>query len=198
MSVVAILPRILGTLFYYSPESEEAQEMISQLPSIPDLFPWSEMQLVTNLCQSFAEVDINAGLAYTYATLFERQGDLPAPPWGSVYLDKENMLFSDSTEAYCRFLEKYELELNTAAKDPEDQFGLMILTLGVLMESENDEATIELLAIHLLPWAYRYLELVGEADKSHFYAPLATLAEQFLREVQEAYEVTPQPLELFL
>ena len=198
MSAVALLPRIIGTLFYASPESEEAQEMISQLPGVPDLFPWSDQQAIKDICQSFSEVSINAGLMYTYTALFKREGEQPAPPWGSVYLDKENMLFSDSTEAYCQFMEEHELELNTPKNEPEDQFGLMILAMAVLMESENDEGTEELLKTHLLPWAYRYLELVKKADKSHFYEPLAELAECFLKEVQEAYALTLQKTELYL
>ncbi len=198
MSAVALLPRIIGTLFYVSPESEEAQEMISQLSGVPELFPWSDLPALNNICQSFGAVDINAALIYAWSTLFERQGEVPAPPWGSVYLDKENMLFSDSTDQYRAFLEQHELALNTPENEPEDQFGLMILTLGVLMESENDEAAIELLSTHLLPWAYRYLELVQKMDKSQFYEPLAKLADHFLREVQMAYDVTPKSLELFL
>ena len=198
MSAIAPLPSILGSLFYYAPESEEAQKMIPLLSGVPDLLPWTDADAITKICASFTEVPINAGLSLTYSTLFERQGYIPAPPWGSVYLDKENMIFSDSTEAYCRFLEKHELVLNTTKNEPEDQFGLMLFTLGLLMESESYDATVELLTIHLLPWAYRYLALVKEADESHFYGPLAELAEHFLQEVQAAYEITPQPVELFL
>lgn len=36
----AVLPRILGALFYYSPERPEVKALFDCLPTLPELYPW--------------------------------------------------------------------------------------------------------------------------------------------------------------
>ena len=196
MSAVAVLPRMLGTLFYYSPNSQEAKGVISQLSELPELLDWQNPPLIEKATEQMCSV-APAELAYPFSMLFEGQGAMPAAPWGSVYLDRENLLLGETAQAYRQFLKRHQVKLETSLNEPEDQFGLMILAMAWFMETENDEAVDELLGTHLLPWAGRYLELLAEADESGFYRALAVVAEEFLNEVSAAYEVTAEPRQLY-
>lgn len=196
MSAIAVLPRMLGTLFYYSPTTSEARGVISQLPELPALLDWHKPELITDAMQRMGAVDL-AILPYQFSLLFEGQGNMAAPPWGSVYLDRENLIQGESAQAYHRFLMANRVELDTGLNEPEDQFGLMVLAMAYFMETENDDAVTELLGTHLLPWASRYLELLAEADASDFYRALAVVAQELLNEISAAYEVTAVPHNLY-
>ncbi|USE38308.1 Tat proofreading chaperone DmsD [Endozoicomonas sp. SCSIO W0465] len=196
LSAVAVLPRMLGTLFYYSPTSEEASNVITELAELPALLDWQNSSRIEEAAARLCSVEI-AKLPYQFSLLFEGQGVMSAPPWGSVYLDRENLLLGETAQAYRQFLRANEVELDTELNEPEDQFGLMILAMAYFMETENDDAVVELLGTHLLPWSGRYLALLAEADESGFYRALALVAEEFLKEVSEAYEVTAETRQLY-
>lgn len=38
----AVLPRILGALFYFSPERPEVKALFDCLPTLPELYPWRD------------------------------------------------------------------------------------------------------------------------------------------------------------
>lgn len=196
MSAVAVLPRMLGTLFYYSPNSEEAKGVIPELSELPELLDWQNPSMIEDAAEHMCSVE-SVNLLYQFSLLFEGQGAMAAPPWGSVYLDRENLLLGESAQAYRKFLTSHQVELDTDLNEPEDQFGLMILAMAYFMETENDDAVVELLGTHLLPWSGRYLALLAEADESGFYRALAVVAEAFLNEVADTYEVTAEPRQLY-
>ena len=195
MAAIAVLPRVLGTLFYYSPISEQASGVIASLRELPTLLDWQEPGLIEQAAQQMCAVDPEQ-LTYQFSLLFEGQGHMPAPPWGSVYLNQENLLLGETSLDYRRFLAEHQLALDTQLNEPDDQFGLMLLAMAYFMEAENDEAVETLLAVHLLPWAGRYLELVADVDETGFYRALAQVAKAFLGEVAAAYEVSAESRQL--
>ncbi|WP_368658211.1 molecular chaperone TorD family protein [Budvicia aquatica] len=73
------------------------------LPELADLFPWPDADAVRKACSSIHQIDPES-LVYDYSILFEGQGVMPAPPWSSVYLERENLLMGESTLAYRDFL----------------------------------------------------------------------------------------------
>lgn len=102
------LPRILGACFYYPPQSDTVQRLWPLLPQIAELFPWSNPAKIARYCQQMPSIQPEQ-LEYDFSILFEGQGEMPAPPWGSVYLDKENILMGDSTLQYREFLSTFGL-----------------------------------------------------------------------------------------
>lgn len=129
---------------------------------------------------------------------------MPAPPWGSVYLDKENILMGASTLQYREFLSTLGLASQSAIHEPEDQFGLMLLAWVHLIEQppsaqqQPTDAAIVLLTEHLLPWAYRYLELIKNARVEYqVYPLLAEITECYLKTLQLKLGLFPHPHELY-
>lgn len=78
---------------------------------------------------------------------------LAAPPWGSVYLDSEAVVFGDSCLAISRWMRAQGIELHEAeSREPIDHIGRMLALLSWLA-SNRPELVGEFLDQHLLPWA---------------------------------------------
>lgn len=189
--------RILGACFYYSPQTETLQTLIPILTELPSLQSWQTTEQLQPICTSLAQANADE-ITYDYSILFEGQGSMPAPPWGSVYLEHDNTVMGESTAAYRHFLMNKGLVTETGVREPEDQFGLMLMAISALAEQGQEHAITELLEQHLLPWAYRYLALVQQAETEQpFYPNLAIIAEQYLRTLQQQLGLTPVKMELF-
>lgn len=112
-------------------------------------------------------------LTHDFSLLFEGLGDMPVPPWGSVYLDRERVVFGASTLEYRQFLQEQALSLDSGLREPEDQFGLMLLAYAYLLENNVPSAAAELMENHFLPWAFNYLALMQSQSLNTYYAALA-------------------------
>lgn len=189
------MPRVIGSLFYYSPDNPQVNSLIHQIDSLSELFEWSDKAKITQICQGISLPEEQL-LVWQFSVLFEGQGEMVAPPWGSVYLDKDNLLMGESTVAYRHFLAKHGIAFVSDICQPEDQFGLMLLAAAQLLEQEKSEAVKQLLEQHLMPWGYRYLECLANNSVSPFYAALANIATLFLQDLQQQYGLSPVTLRL--
>ncbi|EKT55570.1 TorD/DmsD family molecular chaperone [Providencia sneebia] len=197
MTINTTLARILGACFYYSPQSETVSQIIPLLRDIPLWYEWDNMEELRPLSLSLSQQSAD-DLAYDFSVLFEGQGVMPAPPWGSVYLERDNIVMGTSTSHYRQFLAGHSLETETGLREPEDQFGLMLMALSVFGEQEQTDAITTLLEQFLLPWAYRYLKLVQETQTEYpFYPQLAQVTEKYLQDLQQKHHLTPVAAELF-
>lgn len=192
---IALMPRVIGSLFYYSPDSPQVNPLIPQIESLSELFEWSDRAKIKLVCQNI-ELPREEELIWQFSVLFEGQGEMVAPPWGSVYLDKDNLLMGESTVAYRHFLAQNGIAFSADICQPEDQFGLMLLAAAQLLEQEKTEAVKELLEQHLMPWSYRYLECLSNNTISPFYAALANIATLFLQDLQTQYALKPAEIRL--
>ncbi|UJF16904.1 molecular chaperone TorD family protein [Vibrio sp. SS-MA-C1-2] len=163
--------KLLGALFYQKCSKSELLEILSALASegvvsktiSQSLIPLSEEELTT-----------------IFSELFEGMGEMVAPPWGSVYLDREKVLFGESTLSYRHFLQSNEMILDTNLREPEDQFGLMLLAYAYLLEQQKTGAAQALMEQHLLPWAPTYLDQLSHQTEHDFYHKLAIETKQWL------------------
>lgn len=193
---IAQFGRILGSLFYAEPNSEQNQPLVALLQN----GDWqSEYQFLNENKRSEIQKNLQNAtseqLNEAYQALFIGPNALPAPPWGSVYLDKESVLFGDSLLHLRTFLSDNQIAFSLNQNEPEDHIGLMLMLAAYLAE-----ATPHLLkpffAEHLLPWAYRFLALFN-AENSPFYQGLGELTEALLREWQKNLEIQPLVLQLY-
>ncbi|MEX3018288.1 molecular chaperone [Kluyvera sp. STS39-E] len=193
----AVLPRILGSLFYYSPEKPEVKALMSCLPTLADLFPWCDREQLEVLCASWPLPD-DASLAWQFSMLFEGQGEMPIPPWGSVWLEKDNLLMGETTADYRIFLQSQGMVFDARHNEPEDQFGLMLLAYSAMLEANNNAGADRLLEVYLLPWGCRYLERLQGNGLSPFYAQLAVVTSRYLQDVVQQRGLDVVPKRLFL
>lgn len=195
--MITLVPRILGFLFYYSPTHPSAEAILPALSDLPGHFDPQYKEQISPLIKVLNDQPVEQ-LENEFSLLFEGLGEMPAPPWGSVYLDKENIVMGESTVEYRRFLANNGITLDTQMREPDDQFGLMLLAFVELMESEKFDACAELLEQHLLPWGFRYLETVQQVENiSCFYPNLAKVTQCYLTSLVEELELSPADKPLF-
>ncbi|MGW8232644.1 Tat proofreading chaperone DmsD, partial [Klebsiella pneumoniae] len=124
-------------------------------------------------------------LPEAWQRLFIGPWALPAPPWGSVWLDKESVLFGDSTLALRQWMRENGIALEADGNEPEDHFGTVLLLAAWLCETEQDALFAQLLAWHLLPWSGRFLSVFVDHAAHPFYQALGQLAQATLAQWQE-------------
>ncbi|MEG9498406.1 Tat proofreading chaperone DmsD [Mannheimia indoligenes] len=195
-SQIAQFGRVLGSLFYAEPNSEQNQPLVALLQNgdwqaeCGFLSESKRSEIQKNLQNATSEQ-----LNEAYQILFIGPNVLPAPPWGSVYLDKESVLFGDSLLNLRTFLNDNQIAFSLNQNEPEDHIGLMLMLAAYLAEA-NPNLLKSFLAEHLLPWAYRFFELFN-AENSPFYQGLGKLTEALLREWQKNLEIQPLVLQLY-
>ncbi|WP_194436161.1 TorD/DmsD family molecular chaperone [Vibrio fluminensis] len=157
--------RLLGGLFYYSPHSEDGQNILNAFATQDD-------ELLTNLAKLVKDV-ANDTLEADYFNLLQGSGDMPCPPWGSVYLDKENALFGSSTIEYREFTRQLGMECDTGLREPEDHIGLMLMLVSLLLEQDKRAEANQLISQHLMPFAPIMLTGMQKHADTEFYRQLA-------------------------
>ncbi|WP_412497512.1 molecular chaperone TorD family protein [Vibrio furnissii] len=177
--------KLFGALFYYAPNQYQNANLdvilaeqdvpFAALKTVMDAFGYSEVDLLQ------AEHD----------RLFAGLGDMPAPPWGSVYLDKEAVLFGESTVMYRQFLRECGVALSSQQNEPEDQIGLMLMVAAMLLENDQHAQFKALLGEHLMPWFGYYMAEFKRAVGSPAYALLAEQTQELLHSVCERDAIVP-------
>lgn len=124
-------------------------------------------------------------LVWEYRRLFVGPAAKPAPPWGSVYTDKDMVVFGATTMELREWMRRGGIALVKGDSDePEDHIGTM-LELGAWLAQERPELVKEFLRDHLLPWSSHFLEQLEEAAEQPFYEGLASLTRASLEGMQE-------------
>lgn len=196
MNPLIVVFQLLGQNLYCRPSNENKQ-IRDNLTQLPDLLNWPDENKIANLVQALPALDVE-DLEYQFSVLFEGQGQMPCPPWGSVYLDKDNIVFGKTTAEYRNFLRQNGLEIKSESKEPEDQFGLMLLALSQLLEKGEAQAGMELITEHLMPWGTRYLELLVKNEVSQYYAIIAQITQDLFDSLQHEFEYKAAEKTLYL
>lgn len=130
---------------------------------------------------------------YTY--LMIGPSKLPAPPWESVYLSKDRIIFQESTLKVRRAYLKYQFLPANYPHEADDHIALELDFMAHLsklslerFEEENIEALIKLLhdqkeflEEHLLKWIGEFAKQIQLSKTKHFYPQTAVLTEQVLK-----------------
>ncbi len=178
LASVALAGRVLGVLYRQDPKSQDAAPLYAALadPLWVEQWPVQSPELA-DVAQRMAE-----GIAHTheplsdaYQRIFVGPHALPAAPWGSVYLDKENVLFGDSMLELRRWMRENDIAHQLEQNEPDDHIGILLMLAAWLAEQGQEQRLDELLAWHLLPWAGRFLELFTQNAGHPFYQGLGEL-----------------------
>ena len=161
----SVAARVLGALFYYAPESAEAAPLVAVLTNDgwETQWPLPEASLAP-LVTAF-QTQCEETHAQAWQRLFVGPWALPSPPWGSVWLDRESVLFGDSTLALRQWMREKGIQFEMKQNEPEDNFG-------------------SLLPWHLFPWSTRFLDVFIEKAEHPFYRALGELARLTLAQWQ--------------
>jgi TorA maturation chaperone TorD len=123
-------------------------------------------------------------ISEAWQRLFIGPWALPAPPWGSVWLDKESVLFGESTLELRQWMRDNQIAWEASQNEPEDHFGTLLMLAAWLVENQRYTTCDELLAWHLLPWAGRFLEVFVAQARHPFWQATGRLAQLTLSDWQ--------------
>ena len=112
-------------------------------------------------------------------------GQKAAPPWGSVYTDRECVVFGEATLALRQWMRESGIARPGDGSEPEDHIGLMLLLMAWIAR-HRPELLDDYLTDHLLTWAPHFLGIVGEQTHHPFFGGLASLSAASLAGVQQA------------
>ena len=176
--------RVLGALFFYAPDSAEASAMVSALKADGWQAQWPLPDATLSPLAAQMQTDSDETLPQAWQRLFIGPYALPSPPWGSVWLDRENVLFGDSTLALRQWMRDNGIQFALQQNEPEDHFGSLLLLTAWLAENGRHTECEQLLAWHLLPWSARFLDIFIEKADHPFYQGLGKLARLTLAQWQ--------------
>lgn len=118
-------------------------------------------------------------LVWEYRRLFVGPGAMPVPPWGSVYTDRECVVFGETTLTLRSWMRRNGIARQGGEKTPEDHIGLMLLLMAWIA-NHRPELLEEYLRDHLLTWSSHMLEELEDAAQHSFYRGLAQLTKASL------------------
>ena len=191
---IAFVGETLGPFFLQDPKTGEAGAAFQALAALDVDAAAAEWPFAgeaeARACLALMKEGLAHGiedddLVWEYRRLFVGPAPKPAPPWGSVYTDRECVVFGEATLALRAWMRRIGVARTTDERTPEDHIGLMLALLAYLAE-ERPELTDEYLRDHLLTWAPHYLEALEEAADHPFYQGLAALTRSTLLGLQEA------------
>lgn len=205
---------VIGSVFNFDP-ADPSLEPVLEFICGPDFsLQWSPLvdveprrtRMVSNIVRGdtqrpddtphasrqFDQSGTRAALHDAYTDLFIGPAALAAPPWGSVYLDEEGVVFGASTSALKDFLSRHAIALDGLQGGPEDHFGTLCWIGAWLAAQDRMDTFDDLLGEHVLPWAFGYLDELKKAAKTlaadnpaaEFYAATADLASATLHAIQ--------------
>lgn len=181
----AQLLNLLASAYRTAPQSDAYTPIgeFFQTPDWPELWPAQRADIAA-LQAELAQRD-RALLQQQWQWLFVGPTSLPAPPWGSVWLDPEHVLQGDSTLRLRDFLNQQRITLNTDHPEPADHIGLMLFQASWLAMANQPRALLELLSQHFLTWLPLYLQALNNAHPQGFYRALGELTLVTLRQLHQ-------------
>ncbi|MBS5451372.1 MAG: Tat proofreading chaperone DmsD [Coriobacteriia bacterium] len=185
---VSFVGSTLGPLFLEDPQKGDAAELMATLADLdvdaaarewPFVEEDAAREGLALMARGLDDGPRAEDLTWEYRRLFV--GPLPkvAPPWGSVYTDKDCVVFGESCLELRSWMRRNGIGRQGTTDTPEDHIGLLLELLAWLAENKP-ELLEECLRLHVLPWSHHFFELMGREVRHPFYRGLALLCDASL------------------
>lgn len=130
-----------------------------------------------------------------YNALFVGPGHLQAPPWESVYLSEERIIFDEHTLSVREFYKDWGVTINRVNKEPDDHMGFQMEFMSILsdkgidaIEKDNLDklekvliAQNEFLEAHTLLWLDQFSKNVFDNSQTDFYKGLGLFLSEYIK-----------------
>ena len=122
---------ILGACFVFHPVKERASDAFAMLRDIDVAIDWpfgeesARVQAARHFEQGAGEVP--EAVSEEFTRLLRGAGFSPAPPWGSVYMDREKVMYGRTWVMLRDWMRAHGVSGLYAENDPEDQFGRLLV-----------------------------------------------------------------------
>ncbi len=192
MDGITFIGSTLGPFFYHDPKDETVRPSFMAFSDLNPNDASQEWPYVSSEEASDAldmmvkgmKNGIDDDLVWEYRRLFVGPAAKAAPPWGSVYTDKECVVFGESTLELRQWMRRVGIERLNNDNEPEDHIGLMLMLMSWISVNRPDLID-DYLKDHLLTWSSHFLEEMEAKAKHPFYAGLARITRLSLEGIQE-------------
>lgn len=192
MDGITFIGNTLGPFFYHDPKDETVRPSFMAFSDLNPNDASQEWPYVSSEEASDAldmmvkgmKNGIDDDLVWEYRRLFVGPAAKAAPPWGSVYTDKECVVFGESTLELRQWMRRVGIERLNNDNEPEDHIGLMLMLMSWISVNRPDLID-DYLKDHLLTWSSHFLEEMETEAKHPFYAGLARITRLSLEGIQE-------------
>ena len=137
-----------------------------------------------------------------YTVLFIGPAKLVAPPWESVYRNKQEMLFQECTLAVREFYRKFNMLPENFMRVPDDGLALEIHFMSKLAQRALDALQTDnmdllkyylngqkiFLTNHLCVWIPMFLERMAQAPTDYLYPQMCLILDDFLKKDKNVVE----------
>lgn len=146
------------------------------------------------LVESYRQRTSLQELQIEYSKLFVGPYQLDAPPYSSVYLDKEDLVMGESTQEAIHYYVEAGLNPSSENHEPPDHISIELEFMYFLLFQnvvEKDDHFFELshqfMNRHLALWVYAFTKRIIESTKNAFYLELATLLDCFFSKEKQLF-----------
>ena len=188
LAAVAFVGEALAPFFLQDPRTGDAAAAFDAMASLDVAAAAYDWPFVADdearhclglMVDGLAKGHDDDSLVDEYRRLFIGPAAMPAPPWGSVYTDRECVVFGASTLELRRWMRESGIVRSSEERTPEDHIGLMLSLMAYVALSRPDSLD-EYLQKHLLTWSSHFLDELAKAARHPFYQGLAQLAKASL------------------
>lgn len=198
---IVFVGQTLGPLFSEDPAKGDAAplyEALAQMDPQAAAREWpyadpQEAERALRLMQDGIAGGMDA-VVDEYRRLFVGPAPKVAPPWGSVYTDRDGVIFGKSALDLHDWLSANNVLVNVHDNMPDDHIGRM-LSLTAWLARNRPELLRPYLSEHLLTWAPHFLERVADRTENPFFEGLALLTQTCLAGMRDGLSlsvVTPR------
>jgi DMSO reductase family type II enzyme chaperone len=126
-----------------------------------------------------------------------------APPYGSVYLEKNGLVFGRTTSEVLQFYHDTGFTLKEELKDLPDHIAHELEFMGILANQESqakgseriklEERQMDFFSRFILPWVPSFCERIEEHSRIPFYRHIGNLTREFIN-LEKNYLGIPEEL----
>lgn len=194
LEAVAFIGDAVAPLFLYEPGSAELRATLDAYRGLDvdqAVAEWpfggeaAVRQALSDVQGGLQEADDEA-LKWEYRRMFAGPGHIVTPQWGSVYTDRECVMFGEATIALDEWMAENGIDRIAGKSTPSDHFGLMLELMAWI--ARNKPACLqEFLEQHLLTWAHHFLGEVQGETRERYLRGAAELADASLAGMRESF-----------
>lgn len=189
----ATIYRLLSACYYQPEESFVTEEIFGQLATaLAGTFPGGE-KLASRLGIAFRQEGLD-DLLYDYSRLFLGPFEIPAKPYGSVYLEGEKVIMGNSTLNALAYYREADFQVAEDFRELPDHVAVELEFLYLLSFKQNEAMAgndplaltrwLELeqlfLQNHLGCWTKKFCRRIQDHAGTDFYRLLADLTEKYV------------------
>ncbi|MDR2869144.1 MAG: molecular chaperone TorD family protein [Deferribacteraceae bacterium] len=198
MQNYAVFFGLMGKILYQYPEKDFYKKLIEEeifddTPLSIDTPPFIEgAHMLKQWAAQFNGSLDDQGyddIVNDYQRLFVgTSGPVQAPPWESLYVGPDPMLFQESTLSARRWYAKHGLQAEHLKHEPDDHIGLELIFIAHLIskinQGENElDSLKEFYSEHIAGWAAAWCTLCAEKSNHPLFKAVAIISREALADL---------------